>query len=107
MSTLNFIWRFIQSFEEDGPRVRDTPSGVISQLIMFLGLLPLAHMDFRSCVSGLATASDASWLGGGVSSSDQVTTLGMQVALSPLEANPVRPLKRGLFVLGFSMASEP
>ena len=51
VSTPNLIWRFIQSFQEEGPRVRDIPSGVISELVMFLCLLPLAHMDFRTCVS--------------------------------------------------------
>ena len=80
MSCLNFIWGFIQSFEDGGPRVRAIPGAVLSELLMFISLLPLAHMDFRVNISPTVTASDASLLGGGVCASDQVTSYGEQVA---------------------------
>ena len=80
MSCLNFIWGFMQSFEDGGPRVRAIPGAVLSELLMFISLLPLAHMDFRLNISPTVTASDASLLGGGVCASDQVTSYGEQVA---------------------------
>ena len=80
MSCLNFICGFIQSFEESGPRVRSIPGAVLSELMMLVSLLPLAHMDFRVEVSGVVTASDASLLGEGVCASHQVTNYGEQVA---------------------------
>ena len=80
MSCLNFIWGFIQSFEEPGPTVRSIPGAVQSEILVFLALLPLAHLDFRSEVSEVTTASDASLLGGGVCASGKVTELGQKVA---------------------------
>ena len=47
MGVLNFVWRFTQSFEITDQRVQNIPRGVQSELTIFLGLLPLAHIDFR------------------------------------------------------------
>ena len=80
MSCLNYVWRFIQSFDEPGPCSRKLPSPVASELCMFLSLLPLAHQDYRASISGLCTASDASLSGGGLCASDGLTSFGEQVA---------------------------
>lgn len=82
MSILNYVWRFIHSFDLCSHRVLTLPSGVMSELLIFLGLLPLAHMDFRTDVSGIVTASDASGLGGGICASDGITPFGLQVSQS-------------------------
>ena len=100
MSSLNSIWRFIQSFEEAGPRVRDIPSSVLSELLMFLGLLPLAHLDLRAPLSGLVTASDASLLGGGVCCSEKVTTLGKKVAESSFRGQGPEVPEKGIVCVG-------
>ena len=83
MSVLNFVWRFIQSFEITRQRRLPIPTGVQSELLLFLGLLPLAHIDFRVVSSDIATASDASCLGGGICASDGLTELGAKVAVAP------------------------
>ena len=80
MSCLNYVWRFIQSFDEPGPCSRKLPSPVASELCMFSSLLPLAHQDYRASISGLCTASDASLSGGGLCASDGLTSFGEQVA---------------------------
>ena len=87
MGVLNFIWRFIQSFEITDQRVQMIPKGVQSELLMFLGMLPLAHMDFRYTLSGTTTASDASLLGGGVCATEGVSTLGEAVAALPVRGD--------------------
>ena len=79
MSVLNLVWRFIQSFKVTNRRNLPLTSGVQSELILFLGLLPFAHIAFRFEVSGTVTASDASFLGGGVCATSGVTTLGEAV----------------------------
>ncbi|CAE7703138.1 Tnks2 [Symbiodinium sp. CCMP2592] len=83
MSSLNYIWQFIQSFDESKIGFQQIPGAVKSELLMFISLLPLAHFDFRSSVSGLVTASDASMLGGGVCASEAVSTYGATVASLP------------------------
>ena len=82
ISILSYVWRFIHSFDLCADHVLTLPSGVMSGLLFFLGLLPLAHMDFRTEVSGIVTASAASCLGGGICASDRVTPFGLQVSQS-------------------------
>ena len=83
MSCLNYVWQFIQSFEEQRVGRLAMPRAVKSELFMFLCLLPLGHFDFRAPCSDIATASDASMLGGGVCASDGVTQFGASVAALP------------------------
>ena len=44
--------------------------------VLFIGLCPDAHIDFLYEISGTATASDVSLLGGGVCATCGVTMLG-------------------------------
>ena len=80
MSCLNYVWKFIHSFDLTSEKVLKIPTGVMSELLVFLGLLPLVHMDFRTSVSSVVTASDASNLGGGICASSGITSLGDSVA---------------------------
>ena len=95
MSCLNFIWGFTQSFEDKGPRVRPIPGAVLSELLMFVCVLPLAHMGFRTTISPVVTATDASLLGGGVCASEQVTNYGVQVADGKFRGEIPRELPDG------------
>ena len=105
MSCLNFIWEFIQSFEKPGPRIRDIPHAVMSELLMFVFLLPLAHIDLRVPTSDLVTASDASTLGGGVCAAEGVTKFGEQVSCGPVRGGNL--LTRELCALDSLMALVP
>ena len=70
LGSLNAIWRFIQSFDGLPPFIRkELPLEVRGEIARFIGLIPLAYMDFRSIISSQVTASDASEFGGGVSCS--------------------------------------
>ena len=101
MSCLNYVWQFIQSFEECRTLFQTIPGAVKSELFMFMTLLPLAHFDFRSTVSGLVTASDASMLGGGVCASDSVSTYGASVASLPFRGEtPVDLPEHGIVCVG-------
>ena len=101
MSCLNYIWRFIQSFDEPGPCRRKLPSPVVSELCMFLSLLPLAHQDYRASISGLCTASDASLSGGGLCASDGLTLFGEQVAKGDFRGQILRDLpQRSVVCIG-------
>ena len=64
LSVLNHIWSYIKSFEglKDGSVLR-TPELVKMEILRFVGLVPLAHFDFRTEIQGMVTASDASSTG--------------------------------------------
>ena len=86
LGALNQVWTFIQSFV-DGPHTRVIPSGVRSELGRFCLLVPLARMDFRLGLSGVATASDASTTGGGVTASTGLTQVGAMAANFPVRGD--------------------
>ena len=95
MSCLNYVWQFIQSFEEQRVGRLAMPRAVKSELFMFLCLLPLGHFDFRAPCSDIATASDASMLGGGVCASDGVTQFGASVAALPFRGETFHEVPEG------------
>ena len=67
LSALNAVWCFIEGFKGQPPVVRlPLRPAVQVELIRFIALVPLAHMDFRLLCLGDVTASDASSTGGGV-----------------------------------------
>ncbi|CAE7349712.1 unnamed protein product [Symbiodinium sp. CCMP2592] len=101
MSCLNYVWRFIQSFDDPGPLQRELPSAVVSELSMFLCLLPLAHQDFRSPISRYVTASDASMDGGGLCVSDGLTPYGLKVSSGAFRGENVDDIpERGVVCVG-------
>ena len=83
MSCLNYIWQFIQSFEIQKVLVLPIPEAVKSELLLFMTLIPLAQFDFRTSVSGLATSSDASMLGGGICANECLSTYVASVGSLP------------------------
>eukprot|EP00438_Fugacium_kawagutii_P025239 Skav236128 [mRNA] locus=scaffold900:368879:380005:- [translate_table: standard] len=92
LGALNHIWTFITSFEGYPPVVRlPVPREVTHELVRFLGLIPLAFLDFRCTVSPFVTASDASTTGGGVTVSQGVTHAGSVAAQCTVRGDVVEP----------------
>ena len=84
LGSLNQVWTHIESYNQPGPRMRETPPVCREELLRFLGMLPLARMDFRLDVHHQVTCSDASESGGGACVSAAVTSLGEHVAYGSL-----------------------
>ena len=92
LGSLNQLWEFIVSFDGYPPVVQFTiPPGVKLEVARFLGLIPLAYMNFRSVVSPVITASDASELGGGVTASSQLTPMGVAASSCTVRGDLVEP----------------
>ena len=77
---LNSIWTFIESFNHPGPFKRHFPAQCKGEILRFLGLLPLARLDFRVPFHEQVTCSDASTSGGGICDSAGCTPLGHLVS---------------------------
>ena len=93
LGALNHLWKFILSFEGYPPVVKfPIPDEVQLELARFVGLVPLAFMDFRSRVSDLVTASDASTTGGGVTMSTGLTPAGCVAAQCKIRGDLVEPV---------------
>lgn len=93
LGSLNSLWNFILSFEGYPPVIRlPLPKEVKLELARFLGLIPLAYMDFRCTVSKVVTASDASKSGGGVTASSRVTPAGSTAAQCSIRGDVVEPI---------------
>ena len=74
---------------------------MVSELSMFLYLLPLAHQDFRSPISRYVTASDASMTGGGLCVSDGLTPYGFKVSSGAFRGENVDDIpERGVVCVG-------
>eukprot|EP00438_Fugacium_kawagutii_P018348 Skav224069 [mRNA] locus=scaffold432:49200:52519:+ [translate_table: standard] len=92
LGSLHHVWQFIKSFEGFPPVVKlPLPEEVKHELLRFLGLLPLAFVDFRTMISPQVTASDASTTGGGVTVSQRTTVAGMVAAQCPVRGDLVEP----------------
>ena len=93
LGSLNSLWNFILSFEGYPPVIRlPLPKEVKLELARFLGLIPLAYVDFRCTVSKVVTASDASKSGGGVTASSRVTPAGSIAAQCSIRGDVVEPI---------------
>ena len=92
LGSLNQVWQFIISAEHHPPVVKfPLPPEVREELVRFLGLIPLAYMDFRGSISCQVTASDASEFGGGVTVSTSVTPAGAVAAACPIRGDVLEP----------------
>ena len=89
---LNHLWQFILSFEGFPPVVKfPLPPEVKEELARFLGLIPLAYMDFRCNLSPVVTASDASTTGGGITASVGITPLGGVASQCTVRGDLIEP----------------
>lgn len=67
------------------------PPEVKEEIIRFIGLIPLAYMDFRTEISAHVTASDASEYGGGVTVSTGLTPVGAIASHCAIRGDVVEP----------------
>ena len=92
LGSLNQIWQFIIQCEGYPPVVKfPIPREVKLEISRFLGLVPLAYMDFRCSISPCVTASDASEFGGGVTASSTLTPVGVVASTLPIRGDVVEP----------------
>lgn len=92
LGSLNHIWQFIVECNGFPPVVQfPLPPEVKKELARFIGMIPLAYMDFRTEVSQVVTASDASESGGGVTASEGVTPLGAIASSCQVRGDVVEP----------------
>ena len=92
LCSLNHIWQFIVECNGFPPVVQfPLPPEVKKELARFIGMIPLAYMDFRTEVSQVVTASDASESGGGVTASEGVTPLGAIASSCQVRGDVVEP----------------
>ena len=81
LSSLNAVWQHVEELGKEPPVVRrPVPFEVKKELIRFIGLIPLAQMDFRLAMRSQVTASDASSTGGGISATVGLTSFGVQAS---------------------------
>eukprot|EP00435_Cladocopium_sp_Y103_P045335 s309_g13.t1 len=89
---LNHLWEFIVEAGKYPPVVKlSLPEPVKQELARFLGLIPMAYMDFRATISEVVTASDASEAGGGVTASTGVTSVGAVASQCSVRGDIVEP----------------
>ena len=79
LGTLNGVWKLMQSFN-GGLHVLPLPASCKHELLRFLGMVPLARLNFRLGYNPQVTCSDASTLGGGICASAGVTRIGAMVS---------------------------
>ena len=89
---LNHIWQFIVGFEGLPPVVKlPIPDAMKAEIARFVGMIPLAYMNFRGNVSPLVTASDASEFGGGATVSEGLTPMGVAASQCRVRGDIVEP----------------
>ena len=91
LSGLNAVWRHIESFNAGPEHVRVSPHDCKLEVLRFLGLLPLARMDFRLDMHPLVTCSDASSGGGGLCASAGTTPMGHAIASGAMRGDHPEP----------------
>ena len=92
LGCLNELWSFITSFDGFPPFIKlEIPMGVKMEIARFVGLLPLAFMDFRAKISKQVTASDASETGGGLTVSTGVSPMGCVASSCHIRGDIVEP----------------
>eukprot|EP00438_Fugacium_kawagutii_P030021 Skav233810 [mRNA] locus=scaffold7867:43550:47330:- [translate_table: standard] len=101
LGSLNNVWRHILSYETHPHKWQNTPADCQLELVRFLGLMPLARLDFRLPVCGMVTCSDASSQGGGICASTSLSSSGAMVSEGSLRGHrPDVGGERGIFAVG-------
>eukprot|EP00438_Fugacium_kawagutii_P015746 Skav233435 [mRNA] locus=scaffold1486:284964:287666:- [translate_table: standard] len=88
LGSLNQVWAHMEDFGGNTWVTKPVPDGCRLELARFLGLLPLARLDFRVDVHPQVACSDASTTGGGVCCSSGVTQVGSMVSNGAVRGEP-------------------
>ena len=99
MSCYSALWRHISDPRVTSRFRQELPSDVIEDLLLFVGLLPLAYQDMRLELSPVVCTSDASERGGGVTYSTGLTASGRSFLRRSLSATS-KWSDNGLLVVG-------
>ena len=91
LGSLNAVWQHIESFKDGSKQWRATPSDCRLEVLRFLGMFPLACMNFRLEVHPTVTCSDASSSGGGICASVSTTATGSLMAEGDLRGEEPEP----------------
>ena len=81
---LNSVWQFIESFNDSPETTKLLPDQCRLEILRFVGLLPVAKLDFRTPFHGQVTCSEASSVGGGICASLDLSPWGQQVVKGKL-----------------------
>eukprot|EP00438_Fugacium_kawagutii_P005608 Skav201437 [mRNA] locus=scaffold201:440319:446233:- [translate_table: standard] len=92
LGCLNAVWSHIESYNTLGREVLATPDACRVELLRFLGMVPLARMNFRLDIHPMVTCSDASSTGGGICASTGLTQLGAMVETGCLRGEHSGPM---------------
>ena len=76
LGCLNEVWKFIESFNGTSRQALPLSVHCKLELIRFVGLIPLARLDFRLDYHPVVTCSDASSKGGGICASANLSRAG-------------------------------
>eukprot|EP00435_Cladocopium_sp_Y103_P018568 s1259_g4.t1 len=91
LGSLNQVWQHILSFDRTQRHTLPTPMDCKLEVLRFLGMLPLARLDFRLDMHPMVSCSDASLHGGGICASTSLTPLGGLVAEGALRGEIPEP----------------
>eukprot|EP00438_Fugacium_kawagutii_P010156 Skav235744 [mRNA] locus=scaffold1612:147414:153104:- [translate_table: standard] len=80
LGTLNKVWQHIEEFTSSGKFKLNIPDDCRLEVVRFLGLLPLARLNFWLPMDPVVSCSDASTSGGGVCASVRTSALGSLVS---------------------------
>ena len=87
LGCLNQVWKFIESFNTTPRHRLPLPNHCKLEILRFLGLMPLARLDFRLPVDPQITCSDAFSSGGGICASAGLTPMGVLSSQGCLRGN--------------------
>jgi len=93
LGCLNSLWQMIEAMQAHPHRVFKLWDSCRLEILRFLGLVPLARLDFRLPMHEQITCSDASNTGGGICASSRLTSYGLAVSQGKLRGEI--PVQRG------------
>lgn len=100
LGSLNAVWHHIERFR-DSKQWLATPLDCRLEVFRFLGMFPLAFMNFRLEVHPTVTCSDASSSGGGICASVSTTAIGNLVSEGTLRGEVPDPrVDGGVLAIG-------
>ena len=92
LCALNCVWRFMEDLKGYPPVIRlPLSEAVVTELVRFLCLIPLAQINFTAKLEGTVTCSDASLEGGGMCASKGLTAYGVSACSTDIRGDIPEP----------------